>query len=130
MVHIRVLSGRKAGTELVTRHFPVRIGRAANATIQLEDAGVWDEHLRIDFKHREGYFATAGAEAPVRVNDEPQQRTLLRNGDTVAVGSVRLQFWLAGVAQRRLGYRETFTWVLVALVCALQVALVYLLIQL
>jgi hypothetical protein len=130
MIQIQVLSGDKAGANLVTRRFPVRVGRSNKAELQLPDAGVWDQHLRIDFRPREGYFVTAEPNALVSVNDQLLQDGLLHNGDTVTVGSVKLQFWLAETRQRRLRFRETFTWVLVAAICLLQVALVYLLLSL
>lgn len=130
MVQLRVLSGNKAGTELVTRHFPVRVGRSNNAALTLDDPGVWDEHFRIDFKAREGYLLHAGTDAMVSMNGEPLKSVRLRNGDILTAGSVKVQFWLAAASQRRLGYRETFTWLMVAAICAVQVALVYLLIQL
>ena len=45
MVQLNILSGKKAGTRTVARHFPFRIGRAAGNELQLEDDGVWDQHL-------------------------------------------------------------------------------------
>ena len=53
MVQLKILSGKKAGTAWVARRFPVRIGRSAGADLQLEESGVWDEHLQLDFKPAE-----------------------------------------------------------------------------
>lgn len=130
MVQIRVLSGNKAGTELVTRRFPLKIGRAGNSDLRLEDAGVWDEHLRIYFEPRNGYVLQTCSDALASINSQPQSSARLRNGDTITAGSVQLQFWLAEAAQRRLTFRETFTWVMIGAICVAQVALVYLLIRL
>jgi hypothetical protein len=130
MIQLQVLAGEKAGANLVTRRFPVRVGRASTAELQLSDAGVWDQHFRIDFRPREGYLLTAEPSALVSLNDELLQEGLLHNGDIITLGSAKLQFWLAETKQRRLRFRETFTWVLIGVICLLQVALVYLLIRL
>ena len=59
------------------------------------------------------------------VNGEPLQTAVLRNGDTITIGSARLQFWLAAAPQHSLRLRETFVWVLLAAVTAGQFVLIY-----
>ena len=54
MVQFDILSGKKAGTRAVARHFPFRIGRAPGNELQLEDDGVWDQHLAIEFHAPDG----------------------------------------------------------------------------
>jgi hypothetical protein len=55
------------------------------------------------------------------------RETLLRNGDTIGIGSSKIQFWFAPTRQRTLVAREWFTWGLVAAISLVQVALVYIL---
>ena len=129
MVHLKILSGKKAGTELVARRFPVRIGRASNATLKLDDAGVWDRHSEIDFDLDEGYLLLTQPGALTSVNGQSIERALLHNGDTIDVGSVRIQFSLAPVRQRGLRFREWLVWATIAGVSLGQVALVYWLLQ-
>src|SRR5690242_4336725 len=115
MVQFKILSGKKAGSLWEARRFPVRIGRAANASLRLEEAGVWDEHLRISVD-AEGFILETQGSAIASINGQPAQRAALRNGDTIEMGSVKLQFWLSEARQRGQGFREVFVWNLVVLV--------------
>lgn len=124
MVQFKILSGKKAGSLWEARRFPVRIGRAANASLRLEEAGVWDEHLRISVD-AEGFILETQGSAIASINGQPAQRAALRNGDTIEMGSVKLQFWLSEARQRGQGFREVFVWNLVVLVCLAQIGLVY-----
>lgn len=129
MVQLKILSGKKAGTIYVARHFPVRIGRAANSDLQLEEPGVWDQHLLLQFSPVEGLLLTAQGQALVRVNDQPMQQAVLRNGDALELGAARLQFWLGETRQYGVRLRETLTWVGIGAISAGQVALIYWLMQ-
>ena len=124
MVQFKILSGKKAGSLWETRRFPVRIGRAANANLHLEEPGVWDEHLRVS-ADPEGFVVETQGGALASINGQPVQRTVLRNGDVIEMGSARLQFWLSEARQRGQGARETFVWAMIVLVCLAQIALVY-----
>ncbi len=125
MVQLRVLSGKRAGTTWVTRRFPVRIGRSAAADLQLEEDGVWDQHLQIDFTPAEGIVLRALPHALVTVNGQPVQQTVLRNGDSIDVGSLRLRFSLSETRQVGLRFREGLTWAAIAAICLGQVGLIY-----
>jgi hypothetical protein len=67
--------------------------------------------------------------ALVAVNGGPFQNQILRNGDTITLGSAKIQFWLAVARQRGLRFREFFVWALVAAVTAAQIVLIYRLLQ-
>jgi len=125
MIQIKILSGIKAGSSWDARHFPVRIGRSAKSHLQLEEAGVWDDHLKLSQDRAEGFVLETHANALASINGQPVQRSILRNGDTIEVGSVKLQFWLSEPRQRGQVLRETFVWMLITAVCLGQVALVY-----
>jgi pSer/pThr/pTyr-binding forkhead associated (FHA) protein len=130
MVQFKILSGKKAGTSWGARRFPVRLGRGANSDLRLDEDGVWDEHLRLEFRPREGYVLGTGAGALARVNGQPLDKpAALRNGDLIEIGSLKLQFWLAEPRQRGLGFREWLTWVFIALICLGQIGLIYWLLQ-
>ena len=94
MVQLRILSGKKAGTNWDARRFPVRIGRSAANDLPLEENGIWDEHFELTFDRAEGFVLTACPDALVTVNHEPAQTVRLRNGDSIEVGAVRMRFWL------------------------------------
>ena len=125
MVQFQVLSGRKAGTVWVARRFPVRIGRSATADLHLEEDGVWDQHLQLDLNHGEGFVLSAQSPALVSVNGQAVHQALLRNGDTVDIGSIRIRFWLGEARQRGLRFREALTWAGIATVSLGQVGLIY-----
>jgi predicted component of type VI protein secretion system len=129
MVQLNILSGKKAGTQTVARHFPFHIGRAAENDLQLDDDGIWDQHITLEFQKKEGFNLATAASALAAVNGQSVKNEILRNGDTITIGSAKLQFWLAAARQRGLRLREFFLWALVIAVTAAQVALVYWLIR-
>jgi pSer/pThr/pTyr-binding forkhead associated (FHA) protein len=129
MIQLDILSGKKAGTQAVARHFPFCIGRAAGNDLQLADDGVWDKHLTLEFRKAEGFELTVDAHAIATVNGENVQTRILRNGDQVTLGSARFQFWLAPARQRGLRLREGFVWALIAFVTLGQFGLIYWLIR-
>lgn len=129
MVQLNILSGKKAGDQPVVRLFPFRIGRAAGNELQLDDDGVWDQHLTLNFQKNEGFLLAAAANALATVNDSSVQTVRLRNGDVITFGSVKLQFWLAAARQRGLRAREFFVWTIIAAITAVQFALIYWLIR-
>lgn len=99
-----------AGKSYTARRFPVRIGRGADCELRLEEAGIWEHHLRVEFKRGQGFSVKTEFNALARVNGEPVSEALLRNGDTIELGAVRVQFWLSAVRQRGPGLREALSW--------------------
>ena len=122
MIQFNVLSGKMAGQQWDARHLPVRIGRAADCDLRLEEDGVWDRHAELRLSREEGFLLAVQAQTVLTVNNQPTQTARLRNGDLVQIGSVRLQFWLAPAQQRGLRLREWSVWALVAAISVLEVA--------
>jgi pSer/pThr/pTyr-binding forkhead associated (FHA) protein len=129
MVQLNILTGRMAGTAWSTRRFPVRIGRTAKDDLQLEEDGVWEHHIELKQSRAEGFILHSRPEAPASINAEPAKEGVLRNGDIIQLGSVKLQFWLSPTRQRGLRAREWFVWFGIAAVCLAQIALIYLLLR-
>jgi hypothetical protein len=125
MVQLKVLSGKKAGTAWVARRFPVRIGRSASADLQLEESGVWDQHLKLDFNPAEGIVLSAEPNALAAVNGLAVHQAVLRNGDAIDIGSLKLRFWLTETRQADLRLREGLTWAAIAAISLGQVGLIY-----
>jgi pSer/pThr/pTyr-binding forkhead associated (FHA) protein len=125
MIQLQILSGKQAGVRWIARRFPVRIGRAAANDLRLEENGVWDRHCVLKFDPAEGFRIDAQPDALLTVNREPAQTARLRNGDSIELGSARLQFWLNAATQRRQWLREALVWTLIAAVCLAEVILVY-----
>jgi pSer/pThr/pTyr-binding forkhead associated (FHA) protein len=129
MVQLKILSGKKAGDSYIARRFPVRIGRSADSDLQLEESGIWEQHLLLRFSPGEGFRLSVVGEALVRVNDQAVNEIVLRNGDSLDLGATRLQFWLGETAQYGLRTREVLTWVCIGMVSLAQVFLIYLLLR-
>ncbi len=129
MIQLNILSGKQAGTPTVARRFPFHIGRAVENELELADDGVWDRHLTLEFKSQSGFYLTIAPGALATVNGQPVQNTMLRNGDHITIGSVKIQFWLAAARQGSLVARESFVWGLLGLVTLGQFLLLYWLIR-
>ena len=125
MVQLKVLSGKRAGTTWVARRFPVRIGRSGATDLQLEEVGVWDQHLQLDFDPAEGIVLNVQQNALASVNGQPVHQAVLRNGDAIEIGSLRMQFWLSETRQAGLRLREGLTWAAIAAISLGQIGLIY-----
>lgn len=125
MIQFKILSGKTAGATWVARRFPVRIGRAPAADLCLQDDGVWDQHLALEVHRQEGFVLTTQADALATVNGELVQQAVLRNGDHIEIGSVKLQFWLGETRQTGLGLREALAWAVIVCATAAQFGLLY-----
>ena len=109
MIQLHILSGRQADSDIVVRHFPFIIGRGT-ADLPMDDGGVWEQHLQIDFQRGEGFTFASNSKASVMINGEPVAAGLLRNGDLVELGTARLRVWLTRSEQQSLGWREMMIW--------------------
>ncbi len=132
MLQLRMLSGKTAGTfptEWVTRRFPVQIGRSSHADLRLEEEGVWDEHLNLMLDSNEGFILETFPNALATVNGQPLDRIILRNGDLIELGSVKMQFFLSQNCQKGLRFREALTWAGITVISLVQICLLYWLIS-
>jgi hypothetical protein len=125
VVQFHILTGKKAGTDWVARRFPFHVGRSAPDGLTLDDDGVWVRHVRFELRSGEGVVSEVSPEALASVNGQRIEKALLRNGDIIEMGSVKLRFGLSPTRQRSLRLRETLTWLALAALCLAQVALIY-----
>jgi pSer/pThr/pTyr-binding forkhead associated (FHA) protein len=125
VIQLLVLSGKLAGKSWVARRFPVRIGRSATSDLRLEEPGVWNEHLVMDLNPAKSFSLTVQPDAIASVNGKPTTQALLRNGDTIELGVVKLQFWLDQARQKSLRLCEAFIWVTFLAVTLGEIVLVY-----
>ena len=125
MILLQILSGKQAGTSWAARRFPVRVGRSADSSLQIEENGVWPEHFKIDFKPREGFLISALPNASVAVNTVPLETGFLRNGDFIDAGGAKMRFWLGATRQGRLDFRDYLTWIAIGIISLGQVGLFY-----
>ncbi len=125
MIQLRIVSGAQAGRVFQAHRFPVCIGRAADSDLRLAEDGVWDRHLRIELEPGEGFVLSLEPGAFGVLNGQTFQSSALRNGDLIEIGQTKIQFWLSEAKPRSLRWRESLTWILLALLCLAQVALIY-----
>ena len=125
MVRLTILSGKMAGTEHSARHFPFRLGRSASADLRLEDDGVWERHAELALDAATGFVLSAQSGALVSVNGRPCREAVLRNGDEMDLGALKLRFWIGPTRQRSLRLREWLTWMAFLLITAAQLFLIY-----
>ncbi len=128
MIQLKILSGKMAGTETVARRFPFKIGRSASADLRLEEDGVWDQHLELAFVASTGFVLNAHPDALTALNGHAFREAVLRNGDELSIGALRIRFWLGETTQASLRLREWLTWAAFALITAGQLVLIYYLI--
>ncbi|MBI3191685.1 MAG: FHA domain-containing protein [Pedosphaera parvula] len=129
MVQFKILSGSRSGSAEVARQFPYTVGRAAADGLRLQDAGIWDQHLRLALEPADGFVLHLHPQALGSVNGQPFQTARLRSGDLIEIGGVKLQFWLSETTQPGLKWRETLTWVGLAVVTLAQLGLIWLLLR-
>jgi pSer/pThr/pTyr-binding forkhead associated (FHA) protein len=125
VVQLNVLSGKKAGAIQLLRRFPVRIGRAESSELRLDEDGVWEQHLVLSFYSNTGFSLKTEPNALARVNGQPVAEALLRNGDTIELGVVRLQFWLSPARQSGLLLGEILSWIVICAVFLGQITILF-----
>ncbi|HMJ90410.1 MAG TPA: FHA domain-containing protein [Candidatus Acidoferrum sp.] len=129
MIQLQVISGKTAGGGIVARRFPFVIGRAGDANLCLDDAGVWDRHVEITFDRREGFAFVAQPGASLLLNGERVQAGKLCNGDLIEIGAAQLRFWLARSEQKTMRVREALTWTALIALFGAQIWLIYALLR-
>ena len=107
------------------RRFPVRIGRAQDCDLKLEDEGVWERHLVLNFEPGLGFALKGEPNVLVSINGEPVSNAVLRNGDVIELGAARVQFWLSSVRQTALWLREALSWGVILAATAGQIYILY-----
>ncbi|MGA2175824.1 MAG: FHA domain-containing protein [Verrucomicrobiota bacterium] len=124
MVQLQIQSGNRTGTTFQSARFPIRAGRSQDSDLALDDAGVWPRHFQIDWR-QDGLIVEVEPDALLSVNGTPVRRALLRNGDVLTLGAVKIRFGLSPVRLSSLAAREWLTWIALGALCLGQVALVY-----
>lgn len=125
MLQLEALNGREAGKREVFRSLPCVIGRAADADFRTEEQGVWDRHVEIRLDEQANFTIHPDPQAKVEINGTLVREGALRNGDVIQVGFSKIQFRLSPTSQQNLRWRETATWVCLAILPLVQLGLVY-----
>jgi predicted component of type VI protein secretion system len=126
MVQLNILSGKKAGTSCMATRFPFQMGREASMDLCLDDEGVWGKHFEITMDRNTGFWLKTQAENSfVVVNGKRSRELILRNGDTIEIGALKMRFWLGETRQADYRFREMLTWAGIIALCVMQLVIVY-----
>lgn len=124
VIQLQIMAGRRAGALFNLTKLPVLVGRDPAADVFLDEAGVWPRHLRISWQP-EGLVCQAEKDAILRINNEPVEQAVLRSGDVISIGAIKIRFALSPVRQSSLRVREFCIWLAMGVICLGQVALIY-----
>ncbi|MDI9400404.1 MAG: FHA domain-containing protein [Limisphaerales bacterium] len=109
MIELRILSGKMAGQSVVARHFPFFVGRAPDCDLSLLEDGLWDKHLEFALDEDRLLVRTVGP-GELEVNDRKVSQAFLRLGDSIRLGSLRLECWSSPMEQHSLKWMEYALW--------------------
>jgi pSer/pThr/pTyr-binding forkhead associated (FHA) protein/tetratricopeptide (TPR) repeat protein len=91
-----ILSGALAGTELQLESDEVAVGRGGDADIQIDHRSISRSHAEIRWDGQQCILLDTGSSNGVKVNGEAYTQSVLRRGDVIELGHVRLRYLLAG----------------------------------
>ena len=130
MVALQISAPSEPDRQIVIRDFPFRIGRSEGNHFRTSAAGVWAEHLVLDFDPAARAITAASLPGAVTLlNGQKLSTQKLRGGDILQLGACKISFSLAAPPQSSLRPREIFTWFLPAAVTATQAVLIFLLVS-
>ena len=125
MTKLLIESGRRAGEIIHITKFPWSIGRNSSMNLHLDDEGIWDKHVEIVLKEGSGFYAVVPSSVRALINRVPFTENLLRNGDILQLGAVRIQFRFAETQLRQWKVRELFFWISIVLLFLFQITIIY-----
>lgn len=100
---------------------PFVIGRASDASLVLDEPGIWPRHLSLDLAPGEGLVVSV-EKVIATLEDRPVERHRLRHGEEMRIGAFRIQFLVSPPARRSLVAWEVALWLVLAGVVLAQFA--------
>lgn len=89
---LRMLNGAGQDRVFTIRAATTTIGRGLDNDLVLESTDVSRHHARIEFREGQWLLFDLGSTNGTSVNAQPVQQAALRDGDTIALGGLQLQF--------------------------------------
>lgn len=124
MFQLEVVEGRQAGEKAAVRAGTFIIGKNPDADLRLADAGVWDDHLAVEWSPGGSPCARRLGEGLISINSQPLESAQLRNGDLIRVGAALLRFAASSVNQKSQAVTSALSWILLGMVLVSELALV------
>ena len=125
MVQLDISSRTKAGTVWLARSFPFVVGRSVSSDLRLDHPGVWDRHFEVRLAMPEGFLLTTQPPATLSINGRGVDSAVLRNGDVIELGDLKIRFSLQAARQSQLRAREALTWLAFVALGVGQLILIY-----
>jgi hypothetical protein len=120
MVEFSLLSGPDRGRVVTIGTLPAVLGRAGSGVVPLAGPGVWDRHFELQKSGDGRIVLRVLGEARVSVGASPIRERVLKNGDELEVGAVRMRFGLSRPSSRSLVGREVGFWCACGVVIVLE----------
>lgn len=86
---------------------------------------MWETHARLELSSDRNFVVQAVGDATLILNGQAVKSAALRNGDSIALGSLELTCWLSPARHRSLALSESMTWTIILSVLMGQVAMIY-----
>lgn len=98
---VRVVKGRNEGKEHIITKPRTTIGRDELSDVGLfGDRDIFPLHATIELRNGRHVLRDAGTQVGTRVNGQPVTEQVLRDGDTIEIASMRLQFFEKATASK------------------------------
>lgn len=107
VIHLLIVEGPEAGTELSISEDGARVGRAQKNDLTIHDPSMSRHHCRFFFKNGRLWVTDLDSANGTLVNGAPAGETGLRAGDLVHVGSTLLKVVNDGILTAALNSEET-----------------------
>lgn len=125
MFELEVVEGRQSGERTVVRAGTFIIGKNIDADLTLSGAGVWDDHLAVEWSPGGNPSVRRIGDGLISLNSEPVETAQLRNGDLIRVGAILLRFGSSPVIQKSQALSSALSWVLLGTVLVSELALLF-----
>ncbi len=89
---LRVMNGPGKDRTFTIRAATTSVGRGLDNDLVLESTDVSRHHAQIEYRDGSYHLTDLGSTNGSRVNGQPVQRAILRDGDEIEFGSLHLQF--------------------------------------
>jgi len=125
MIQVDIESAAGCAARSVTvRRFPAVLGRDPSCEVQVEQPGVWRQHVRLELDPDDGIHVVICQDAVARHNGVVLERARFRQGDVLEFGGATARLWFTPVNRKSVVFREIFLWCVLALLMGLEIVVV------
>lgn len=123
MYQLTALEGENHGGRFFLGKASFVLGKNPNADLQLKEAGVWNDHVRIEVSEREPRIRRLG-EGILILNSEPTDLAVLRNGDLIQIGGAKFIFEVSPPKRRPFHVQHFLLWGMIVFIAFSEMILI------